>query len=69
MYLKTVLNQKPGLTSDNGELYLQQMGLSKQSQNAIKKVRQVEDEARKQRLAQLDMTSSGNLIEPLLDRT
>nr|XP_024365635.1 DUF21 domain-containing protein At4g14240-like isoform X2 [Physcomitrium patens] len=46
-----------------------QMGLSKQSQNAIKKVRQVEDEARKQRLAQLDMTSSGNLIEPLLDRT
>jgi len=42
------------------------MGLSKKGQDAIKKVRQIENEARQNRLAALGM-GSGNLSEPLLD--
>ncbi|KAG0575613.1 hypothetical protein M758_5G019100 [Ceratodon purpureus] len=45
-----------------------QMGLSKQGQKAIKKVREVENEARQNRLATLGMNSSNNLTEPLLDQ-
>ena len=44
------------------------MGLSKQGQKAVKKVREVENEARQQRLAALGMDSSNNLSEPLLDQ-
>jgi metal transporter CNNM len=46
-----------------------QMGMSKQGHNAIKKVRQVEDEAMKQnRLNRLGMSGSNDLTDPLLDR-
>lgn len=55
------------LPSTKRWLWLQQMGLSKQGQHAIKKVRQVENEARQNRLAQLGL-GSGDLSEPLLNR-
>jgi metal transporter CNNM len=46
-----------------------QMGMSKQGHHAIKKVRQVEDEAMRQnRLNRLGMSGSNDLTDPLLDR-
>ena len=45
----------------------QQMGISKQGQQAINKVRQAEDEDRHNRLAELDVQDENNLSEPLLD--
>nr|PNR37528.1 hypothetical protein PHYPA_020637 [Physcomitrium patens] len=45
------------------------MGMSKQGHHAIKKVRQVEDEAMRQnRLNRLGMSGSNDLTDPLLDR-
>lgn len=68
MHFEDQAFRHPEYSTNIAELWLQQMGLSKQGQKAIKKVREVENEARQNRLAALGMNSSNNLSEPLLDR-
>ncbi|KAG0608736.1 hypothetical protein M758_8G128200 [Ceratodon purpureus] len=62
------LNRGASLVRSIGSFKNPQMGISKQGQQAIQKVRQAEKEARQNRLAQLGMDGSNDVTEPLLDR-